>query len=302
MAKYVIEDTTLTNTANAIREKTGKTDKITPSNFATEIANIETGGDTSIEDALITGTLTELSNDRVNSIKPYLFYEGNNKNNTTLISIDLPNVTIIQEYAFDGCTALTDVNLPNVTIIQDHAFDGCTALTDVNLPNVTTVWGNCFYACSNIKSLSIPNLKEIKDMWAFAQCTNLVSINLPVITDIEAYTFLSCTSLSNVNIPNATIIRKGVFRNCSALKEIDLPLVHSITIYAFDGCSTLEKVILRREGVCVLDTNVFTNTPIETGTGYIYVPDTLVDRYKNATNWSTFANQIKPISELEASA
>ena len=162
MAKYVIEDTTLTNTANAIREKTGKTDKITPSNFATEIANIETGGDTSIEDALITGTLTELSNDRVNSIKPYLFYEGNNKNNTTLISIDLPNVTIIQEYTFDGCTALTDVNLPNVT----------------------TVWGNCFYACSNIKSLSIPNLKEIKDMWAFAQCTNLVTINLPVITDI----------------------------------------------------------------------------------------------------------------------
>lgn len=44
MAKYVIEDTTLNNTANAIREKTGKTDKITPSNFATEIASIETGG------------------------------------------------------------------------------------------------------------------------------------------------------------------------------------------------------------------------------------------------------------------
>lgn len=44
MAKYVIEDTTLNNTANAIREKTGKTDKITPSNFATEIASIESGG------------------------------------------------------------------------------------------------------------------------------------------------------------------------------------------------------------------------------------------------------------------
>ena len=47
MAKYVIEDTTLNNTANAIREKTGKTDKITPSNFATEIASIVSGGGSS---------------------------------------------------------------------------------------------------------------------------------------------------------------------------------------------------------------------------------------------------------------
>ena len=47
MSKYVIEDTTLNNTANAIREKTGKTDKITPSNFATEIASIVSGGESS---------------------------------------------------------------------------------------------------------------------------------------------------------------------------------------------------------------------------------------------------------------
>lgn len=47
MAKYVIEDTTLNNTANAIREKTGKTDKLTPSNFATEIASIVSGGGSS---------------------------------------------------------------------------------------------------------------------------------------------------------------------------------------------------------------------------------------------------------------
>ena len=31
---------------------------------------------------------------------------------------------------------------------------------------------------------------------------------------------------------------------------------------------------------------------------YFYVPDNLVDSYKAATNWSTYANQIRPISEL----
>jgi hypothetical protein len=30
----------------------------------------------------------------------------------------------------------------------------------------------------------------------------------------------------------------------------------------------------------------------------IYVKDELVDTYKTADNWSYFANQIKPISEL----
>ena len=34
------------------------------------------------------------------------------------------------------------------------------------------------------------------------------------------------------------------------------------------------------------------------GTDYIYVPDNLVDGFKIATNWSTYATQIKPISEL----
>ena len=33
---------------------------------------------------------------------------------------------------------------------------------------------------------------------------------------------------------------------------------------------------------------------------FFYVPDDLVDSYKEATNWSTYADQIKPISELAA--
>lgn len=47
-------------------------------------------------------------------------------------------------------------------------------------------------------------------------------------------------------------------------------------------------------------TNAFTGTKIASGTGYVYVPDELVEEYKVATNWSTFANQIKPLSELES--
>lgn len=56
--------------------------------------------------------------------------------------------------------------------------------------------------------------------------------------------------------------------------------------------------ILNTETVCVLvDKIAFNSTPIANGTGYIYVPDALVNDYKKATNWSVYANQIKPLSE-----
>ena len=41
--------------------------------------------------------------------------------------------------------------------------------------------------------------------------------------------------------------------------------------------------------------DAFYFTPIEDGTGYIYVPSNLVDSYKSANGWSTYANQIRAI-------
>ena len=62
--------------------------------------------------------------------------------------------------------------------------------------------------------------------------------------------------------------------------------------------TALIGVILSGPTVCTLETNfVFDNTPIASGTGYIYVSDNLVDTYKAATNWSAYASQIVAISE-----
>jgi hypothetical protein len=58
-------------------------------------------------------------------------------------------------------------------------------------------------------------------------------------------------------------------------------------------------LILPKTGdICnLLNTNAFVNTPIAKSTGYIYVPRALVDSYKSATNWSTYANQIRAIED-----
>jgi hypothetical protein len=55
---------------------------------------------------------------------------------------------------------------------------------------------------------------------------------------------------------------------------------------------------MRRTSVPSLSsTNAFAGTPIESGTGYIYVPAALIDSYKTETNWSAFAAQYRALED-----
>ena len=65
-----------------------------------------------------------------------------------------------------------------------------------------------------------------------------------------------------------------------------------IMVSMFAYCKLLDTLILRNSSriVSLGNKNAFTGTPIEKGTGYIYVPAALIDEYKTATNWTTFAN------------
>lgn len=105
-------------------------------------------------------------------------------------------------------------------------------------------------------------------------------------------------SITEITDNLVTSIGDFVFRGCSALTTADFMAATSISSSAFSNCSVLTALILRSETMCTLsNTNVFNNTPIKSGTGYIYVPRALVDSYKAASNWSTFANQIRAIED-----
>ena len=96
-----------------------------------------------------------------------------------------------------------------------------------------------------------------------------------------------------------TTIGQYAFSYCTSLTSVDFPVVTSIAEYAFDRCSALTTLILRNTAqVATLGkTTAFNNTPIKNGTGYIYVPSALVDSYKAATNWSTYANQFRALED-----
>ena len=135
----------------------------------------------------------------------------------------------------------------------------------------------------------------------FRNYESLAVVDFPNVTSTGVNVFYACYALHTVNLPSLISINSNMFAYSSLLKRLVFPSVESISGGAFSRCSRLVTLILRKaDAVCTLENvSAFSGTPIEKSTGFVYVPDDLVEQYKAATNWSTYASQIKPISELE---
>src|SRR5574344_1486288 len=156
-------------------------------------------------------------------------------------------------------------------------------------------------ACGVIKKngfkLAVTNTDTniIDYKYANSLVTSLIFVNA---TSIGSGATQNCISLTNLDMPTVTSISNYAMLNCISLTNLDMSTVTSISSYAMVNCISLKTIKLGANQVATLaNTNVFQNTPIAKGRGYIYVPDNLVGSYKTATNWSVYADQIRPMSE-----
>ena len=254
--------------ANTIRELTGKTEKISPLNFDEEIRKIVTARD------LLNKTITEYNFQNETSIPAYAFHKS-----TNLEKIECPNISTIGEYAFYNCSNLKDISLPNaVTDIGAYAFYGSGLTTVILPPNLTKLNSSVFDYCTKLKNIVFND--KIKS--------------------IGNSTLKGCYALEqDIILPESCkTIGQEAFR-ASPIKSLSGYLT-SIAGGAFRECTELKTLTLKGDTVCTLSaTTAFTGTPIASGEGYIVVDtgDTvkdveLVNEYKNATNWSAYANQI----------
>ena len=118
------------------------------------------------------------------------------------------------------------------------------------------------------------------------------------VTEIGMYAFSYCSKLTEAEFPAATSVSYCSFFDCSNLQTVKFSAKVSIAQTAFSDCSKLTALVLKSNELCELqNTTALSGTPIKNGTGYIYVTDSLVDSYKSAVNWRTYAAQIKPLSE-----
>ena len=92
---------------------------------------------------------------------------------------------------------------------------------------------------------------------------------------------------------------EGTFMNCNQLNNLRITGTDSFGHYVFKNCSRLYSLIIEKTD-SVIDfgyTDTWEGSALVSGTGKVYVPDALVDSYKSASGWSTYASQIKPLSE-----
>lgn len=181
---------------------------------------------------------------------------------------------------------------------SDADLDALIANTVTSITSqVASVRIRAFSNCTSVVSISLPTAKTVGG-WAFMQCSKLTTVNLPEATTLEASAFSTCKALTSVTIPKVTSLPSQCLYNCTSLQKIDLPAVTSIadSVFMMDG--KLTAVILRSATLVTLNNkSAFSNSGISAGTGYIYVPSSLVSRYKAATNWSTYAAHIRAIED-----
>ena len=180
---YLINGDTLSNIADAIRDKKGTSDAILVENMAEEISGIGGGSSDTIK-GLMEGTITELSDNTVIKLRSFALYH-----HTTLVNVDFPNLTDIGQYAFSGCTNLALTNLPSgVSKINGYAFSDCTNLALTKLPsNVTTISIRAFEKCTGLTTLTFTGTPNTFYANAFDGCTNLTTINVPWAEGAVAY-------------------------------------------------------------------------------------------------------------------
>lgn len=200
-------------------------------------------------------------------IRDYAFYYG------TITSIDIPNsVTSIGIYAFKDCRSLTSVVIPaSVASIGNYAFSTCQGLTSVEIPDsVASIGTQAFYGCVNLTSVVIGNSVTSIGGQAFQNCTKLTSVTIPnSVTSIDRYVFQSCKALTSITIPNS---------------------VTSIGSKALQIGSSSNKATITF--LSTTPPSIQSDTFIAGLLQNIIVPKGYGDTYKNATNWSRFADYI----------
>ena len=105
-------------------------------------------------------------------------------------------------------------------------------------------------------------------------------------------------------MPHSSGIPQYVCGFCSSLVKADFGSENNSTIGngAFSGCNALETLVIRKTNAVLngRSTMFTSSSPIAQGTGYIYVPSALVNSYKAANYWSTYASQIRAIEDYSS--
>ena len=233
------------------------------------------------------------------------------------------NVSRLGSSGFIQCGQLKTITVPtSVTSVGSNAFGTCGSLKAFVVPKGCTIgesWS--FYANYNLRMISIPNGVGMIGGYLIRNCYALPHITFPdsviailgyvmgncqsideiiipdAVTSIDGYAFDTCSTAQKLVIGSGiTTIPANFAPTCYSLIRIDFPAgITSIGASAFANC---QGVLWYNFTHCtavptLANANAFTNINANCK---IQVPAALVDEWKAATNWATYADHIEGVT------
>lgn len=177
----------------------------------------------------------------------------------------------------------------DITSLRDSAFYNDKQLSSVTLQNATHVGANAFERCTLLSKCSVDKMQTCGDS-AFSRA-NLSQAVFPNLSAIARNMFVFCSYLKKVKCDKAISIDERAFNGCASLEVIDILGGGNISAPSTSELYKLKSVVLRdAENVTATSDTIWLPSSVT-----IYVPDSLMEQYNSATNWSS--RTIKPLSE-----
>lgn len=136
-------------------------------------------------------------------------------------TIDLSNVTSLENGVFSRCEKLVNVTLPqSMTILPNSLFSDCKSLKQITLPDNLEEIGSFAFSNTSLESIILPEGLKTINSYAFSN-TLLTEVNLSVSLKIIGYEAFGGTKLKELIIPeNVTTVESNIVSNCRQLTAL----------------------------------------------------------------------------------
>lgn len=212
----------------------------------------------------------------------------NNQTNYAAVLIEIMQKTIV-EYKdnqileigasmLSDCNQLISIYTPKLQVLHNYACKGDTALQNIYAPKLVLLGQSSLYNCINVTELLCPLLQEIQSNALYGN-----------------------SRLQNVDFSSVAFIGSRGLYGCSNLTSLTLPNIQYLDVYALQDTGITELNLTNRNKVCeIADATVFSDTPIASGNGYVYVPSIIYDDYICADVWKSKKTYLKYVGEYPA--
>ena len=309
---YFTQAVHLTAIADAIRQKAGTSSSLTfPYGFISAIQSIQNAnpvlqnGSMTPSDSLQT-LIPDTGNDGYASVFIQAIpsdYVGSGVQRLSASAYTPGSISMMISggvYLSESQTILGDVNLVPENIVEGVSIFGIvgtlhSGITETFSPSLPFIVNE--YSKSSCYITGISKVAPYR----FYSNSYIETVNLPDCLEIRISAFYGCDNLRTVTLLNVLSIYSNAFRGCSQLETVYLSNCIFLSETAFNYCSALSNLYLFGSSIPQIDIvsgyGALSGTPIASSSGSIFVPLSMLEDYKVASQWSRYSSRFVAIEQ-----